>query len=153
MADYARRDYLRDQRRRAESNRRLRSRRRLRGGAPALAFAYEGRITLERAFLPQLVTIDPNGDGDYPEYKRIIGVDAELLEGSVEISWLSDSAGYFYENHVITPAVSNRQMLAEPFVIDSALEFGERIRIVLLEEPVTPSFHLVCWPLFETVPV
>ncbi len=158
MADYARRDALRDQRRRAESNRRLRTRRPVRGHVPSPTWAMEGQVTYERFFLPILVTLDPREEGDYPEYKRIVGVDGWVSNSAVAVSWAHND-GYLYENHAISVVGPNRVMFdglsgrPEPFVIAYGEIGGEFIRPEILEEPAEPTFHLSCIAILETVPV
>jgi hypothetical protein len=146
MSDHARRDPLRDQRRKAEGNRRLRTRRPIRGHVPSPAFVFEGEATVGRiAYAP--VVIDPSGDGDYPEAKRIVGLLAKVQAGACTVQWSYNDA-VFEASHLINDGESNTVMLAEPLVLE-AVGWIEALILTVSGAPNT----LACAYMTETVPV
>ncbi len=164
MADYARRgDQAQWMANQARQTARMRTARPRRGAMPALSWAMEGPITLDRFFLPTMNTIDPLGDGVYPEHKQIVAVDGWLHSGgNVLISWQANDS-YFYEEHLIVVGESgqgNRIWFdgqdgrPTPFIIENGDVFsGEFPRPEIQEEPAFPALHLACFALYETVPI
>ncbi len=156
MADYARRgDQAQWMRNISEQARRLKTARPRRGGAPAPGWAWYGDVTLDTFFPPQLLTIDPVDEGEYPEYKRIVGFDGWLLTGSVEVAWYSEELGTpILSSHDIVAGggIGNRVMLDEPYIIENGVRGGEMIQPYVLGITGTPR-HLTCTFIVETVPV
>lgn len=149
MADYARRgDQSRDSRRNAESVRRLRTRRPLRGHVPSPTWVVSGTITTDIYLPPALVAIDPHSGGDYPEHKQIIAFDAFLQSGLVTLNWKSND-GYIYTGHNVESG-TNRLVLDEPFLIENGAFGGEWIQPEI--DDATGAANLSCVFIVETVP-
>ncbi len=156
MSDYSRRgDQAQWMRSISEQVRRSRTARPRRGGVPAPGWAWHGAVTLDTFFPPQLLTIDPVDEGEYPEYKRIVGFDGWLLGGSVTVTWYSEELGTpIYVGHTIVGAggIANRVMLEVPYIIENGSRGGEMIQPLVTAVSGSPE-HLTCSFIVETVPV
>lgn len=126
----------------------IRTSRPLRGSTPTPCFQWYGAVNLELAFLPVKVRIDPVGDGDLPEHKAIVAVDAfQFHDVDTVWNWQSSgtpgipAAGYFFEGHVISGGDGNRVVFdgqggrPEPFIIENGDYEGQWIRPEIQEEP------------------
>jgi hypothetical protein len=161
MADHYRPgNSARSQRALAESNRRLRTRRPLNHHAPNLAFAMIAPFLVDAAFreFPWLpVLLDPGDEGDFPEFKQIIGFQGKIGSGSVAVTWeVDDLTIVGAEEHIISAGSSpNRLDLAQPYLFanndDGQAEWLRPVFTAV--EDVTAGSPLSCTPIFETVPV
>ncbi len=155
MTLYARRgDAARTARRDGESIRRIRTGRPRVGHVYTLNFVWAGTLPTNPTDMlipPALITIDPVGDGDYPEYKQIIGFDAWII-GEATLKWMSNS-GNIVVDHLISGGSGNRYMLDEPFIIENGPFFGgEFIQPEVLDLfPTSRDMTAMC--LIETVPI
>ncbi len=154
MTLYPRRgDAARDARRNAEGVRRLRTGRPRTGNVYTLNFVWAGLLPsnpTDMLIPPALITIDPIGEGDYPEYKRIIGFDGWIL-GEATLKWMSNSSNIVVD-HVISGGSGNRYMLDEPFIIENGAFGGEFIQPEVLDL-FPSSSYLTAMCLIETVPI
>lgn len=151
-------DMLKDNRAKGRSIGRLQTRRLLNSHAPNLAFALQGPLSVDSKFPWLWVALDPGGQGDYLEYKHIIGFEGKIDSGAVEVSWYADDlviAGS--EGHVIDSAnTSNRLNLDVdmPYIFSNSADGGEWLRPVFTTVSGTADdVMLSCVPIFETVPV
>lgn len=141
MAGYARRSAIRSARAQQESIRRLRTRRPRNWHVASPGWS-EQNITLATVFTPHLVTVDPMGQGDYPQHKQIVAVDGwHNGGGDVHLAW-EYNTGYFLDEHILLGGSgSNRVYLEEPFIIhppNFGVFGGQFIRPEVIEEPEFP---------------
>lgn len=161
MADYARPgNSARAARTQAESIRRLRTRRPLNGHVPAPTFGMEGPVSSARKFARSFVTLDPGGDGDYPEHKQIIAFHGYLDgdsagDATATIQWTgNDEIIAGAESHIILSQTVNWLYLDEPYIINTDTYGGVWIRPEILSTlSVDADATLSCAFVIETVPV
>lgn len=158
MAYLPRNDAVRAERARREVMRRVTSARPRRAHVKTLTFREPGEITLATFFEPAEIAINPRGDDNRQEYKRIVAVNGWGSSGEVLISWQYNT-GYFFENHMVSGNVGNRVVFdglggrPEPFIIEeSELYGGEWIRPEVQEEPVFPASNFSFSFTVETIP-
>lgn len=154
MSDYPRRDALKDQRRRAANIWRAKTTRKLRGEAPTITWVLEGPITTGRFGCYKSICLDPLGEGDYPQYKRIVGVEGALDAGTVTIHWGSDNGtgiSLDVPSQEIA-GVGNYYELPVPYVIGNGT-YGREWFWFTIQSVEDEPRNLSCELILETVPV
>lgn len=139
----------------AKQIQRERTRRPPRGHVAAPSWTMEGVPAETRFFGRCLICIDPMGDGEYPESKRIIGVHGfiEGGTGSVTVGWYGNY-GLIHAGHeiAIDGEIGNRVLLPEPYIIDNGIMGGEFIVPSITAVDGSP-IGLTCAAIVETVPL
>jgi hypothetical protein len=153
MTLYARRgDAARATRRDSEALRRQRTGRPRIGHVYTLNFVWAGEMPsnpTDMLIPPALITIDPSGEGDYREFKQIIGFDA-WLRGEVTLKWMHN-LGDIHTGHAISGGSGNRVMLDEPYIIENTIFLGQFIQPEVTAIADTGGeMTAIC--LIETVP-
>lgn len=156
MAGYARRSAVRQARQQQEAQRRLRTRRPRNWHIASPGWiVYD--IDLSYVFIPHLVTVDPMGQGEYPQHKQIVAVDGYSTGGGdLNLAW-QHNTGYFVDEHIIVGGSgSNRLYLDEPFVIhppDFGVYGGQFIRPEVQSEPTVAIPAVGVYFIVETVAI
>lgn len=134
---------------------RLETRRPLRGHVPGIAWGMAGPLDVDVKFPWLWVSIDPGGDGRYPEHKQILGFEGRIDSGEVGIYWTVDDDLIDDSFQTISSSLSsNRLDLPIPYVFANSDDGGAWLRPVFdYVSPTDDDVMLSCVPIFETVPV